>query len=364
MKELSINKDLWLEESLLLQLNEDRFVLGTAPFSFSKTPVRGFYCPGFFLQAPFPWIKPHKLFFLDRKDLLSSLRTSAEKEKQPPSDIKNNCFFHLYESLSSLRQVSFVEFSKIFFQLQQKIKRGDLQKSVPVFFEKLESSPKVSYLLKNLFRSKSFQKREGFLYGFWNRSAGFVGFTPEILFSKNQNRLKVMALAGSSAHPGPNLFLDPKEVKEHEFVVKALRESLKEVFLEKSLSFQEKPFGNLKHLCSVIEGQLQRSVDFESLCRKLHPTPALSGYPVKKALNWLNHDPNQKERSFFATPFGFFDGELNSFCVIAIRGIQWGPSGAFIGSGCGIIEKSVLQKEWLELSLKRTSVKNLFLSQF
>lgn len=349
MKKMEKEKKSWFQEGLLLQLSHNQFVLGLAPFSFHKEPLKGFYFPGFFFQNPLPWIKPHKLFFLTRKELILWLFTQNK--------IPNH--FHF----SSFSSPSFTEFSSVFFQLKQKIKKGELEKAVPVFFEKTKTLPQVSFLLKNFYKNKGFLRRHSFLYGFWNPSSGFLGLTPEILFSCKKQRLQVMALAGSAPHPGPSLSADFKEVKEHGLVVKSLRESLKEVFIEENDSIGEKIFGNLKHLCFLMEGRLQETFDFERLCRRLHPSPALGGYPKDKALDWLQQEPHQKQRKVFASPFGFFDGKDEGFCILAIRCIQWDTSGTFIHSGVGIIEESILQKEWRELLLKRETVKKLFLKQ-
>jgi len=43
--------------------------------------------------------------------------------------------------------------------------------------------------------------------------------------------------------------------------------------------------------------------------------------------------------------------------LVAIRNIQWDKNKSYIGSGCGIVKKSELNKEWAELTLKRNSVK-------
>ena len=348
MKELEKEKNKWFQEGLLLQLSQNQFVLGTAPFSFHKKPLKGFYFPGFFFQNPLPWIKPKRVFFLDRKDLISWL-LSQEAIKNPPDP-------------NPFSLPSFTEFNSVFSQLKQQIKRGELQKGVPVFFEQIKvPARQVSFFLNNFYKNKGFLKRESFLYGFWGQSSGFLGFTPEILFSNTSKRLQIMALAGTASHPGPPLMSDPKEVKEHDFVVKSLRESLKEIFIEEKYLIREKTFGSLKHLCSLMEGRLRGNFDFEGLCRRLHPSPALGGYPKKKALTWLQQEPHQKQRKVFASPFGFFDGKNEGFCILAIRCIQWNTLGAFIGSGAGIIEESILQKEWRELFLKREAVKKLFL---
>ena len=342
----SEDKKSWLKEGILLQLNNERFVVGAAPFSFHKQPCRGFYFPGFFFQNPAHWIKPRKLFFLQRQDLFSLL------EDLPDTT----------ECLVSSSSPSFIEFNRVFSKIKQEIKQKKMQKLVPAFFEKITTPAHASFFLKKIFQNTACHKTEGFLYGFWNHHSGFMGFTPEFLFSKTKMKLQLMALAGSAPNPGPNLMADSKERKEHSFVVKALREALSGLFIEEQDSLSEKTFGRLKHLCTVLEGRLSKDRDFEALCHLLHPTPALGGYPAKKAFHWLKQEPGQQNRKVFASPFGFSDNKDKGFCVSAIRGIQWDSGKVVIGSGCGIVQESLLQKEWHELFLKRETVKKLFLN--
>ena len=247
-----------------------------------------------------------------------------------------------------------------FAQLQQKIRQGVLKKGVPVFFERIHTPFSLITFLKVLLQKTEAFSHEGFLYGAWNAKGGFLGFTPEMLFSFSRNNLSLMALAGTSPYPGPSLFRDSKEVQEHQFVIQGLKDSLKSQIVWKHFCSKEKKFGSLKHLCTKMEGMLKAPKDFVFLCQKLHPTAALSGFPKQAALQWLRHNPQQKMRGYFGAPFGFFDGKEEGFCLLALRGVEWDSQGFRLGSGCGLVEFSILQKEWRELLLKRNQIKQFF----
>ena len=427
---MSVNKQ-GLKEGLLFQSDDDRFILGEAPFVFHKKPIRGFYLPGFFFENPRPWIEARRLVFLKRAELLERFvnslpKASAERkvfarkrsaagagreatypqagqsprDKDPWKDsafregrsagksaaaepCKNDeTFFRKsanalspLSALSSLQEgaavpagagrqkPSFTEFFRIFMEIKREIRTGALQKAVPVFFERLKMNINPINLLQAALRKS--RPSDGFLYGFWDENGGIFGLTPELLFSKSGGQGELAALAATAPHPGPSLFRDPKELKEHALVLQGIEESLPKLFSEESRSLQEKPFFNIKHLRAVLRGRLKG--DFENICQALHPTPALGGFPKKLARERPASLPGQKQRGLFGSPFGFFDGKESGICLVALRCLQWlGGAGrcgsVFIGSGCGITDQSRAQKEYREIFLKRETVKGLFFS--
>ena len=385
-----MNNEQGLKEGLLFQSDEDRFILGEPPFAFHKKPVKGFYLPGFFFENPRPWIEARRLVFLRRAELERFINSLPKASKNNETFGKSAnahspllALSSLHASLNeraanpqaalvALQKPSFTAFFNCFMEIKREIRAGALQKAVPVFFERLKTEPAA--LLKAFFRL-SRCKSGGFLYGFWNKNGGIVGLTPEFLFSKSGERGRIMALAATGPHPGPSLLRDPKELKEHAFVLQGVRRSLTSFWTEESRSLQEKPFFNIKHLRAVLNGRLKGG--FEEICQVLHPTPALGGFPQKPAWKRLTSMPKQKQRGLFGSPFGFFDGKENGLCLAAIRCVQWINSrsaphcmaaqdraplcgSAFIGSGCGITDLSLAQKEYRELLLKRETVKKLF----
>lgn len=343
----------WLTEGLILQ-TEKHILLGEGPMAVSKSPGRGFFHPDFFLNKKESWLFPKKIAAVTRSSLKNQLFSIQNKP--------NQSFKITPKSVSYKKSIppSFLAFYMTFAQLQQKIKKGILKKGVPVFFERINGPFSLITFLKTLLRETEGFCQEGFLYGAWNPVGGFLGFTPEMLFTFSGNNISLMALAGTSPHPGPPLFQDSKELEEHQLVVQGIKDSLKSNIIWKSFSFKEKKFGSLKHLYTGMEGFLKSPKDFVFLCQALHPTAALGGFPREAALEWLKQDPQQKRRGYFGAPFGFFNGRGNGFCLLALRGIEWDSRGFRLGSGCGLVKSSILQKEWRELVLKRNQIKKFF----
>ena len=358
-----IDAQAWLREGLILQ-TDSHILLGEGPMTFSDKPGKGFFHPDFFLEKKKPWLFPKRIFSTTRASMESWLYDAITENEPNPINGKKKSHKTNVES-SSLRpkvteQPSFMEFHTVFAQLQQKIKQGVLKKGVPVFFESWNNKTSLPGLLKTLFHKTEAINHEGFLYGLWNDKGGFLGFTPEMLFSLSGKNISLMALAGTSPWPGPSLLHDPKERQEHQFVVQGLKDALESSVIWNTSQTEEKKFGSLKHLCTKMKGTLRPPVDFTQLCRTLHPTAALGGFPKQAALKWLKENPKQKERGHFGAPFGFFDGKDKGFCLVALRGVEWDSWGLRLGAGCGVVENSVLQKEWRELSLKRNQIKNFF----
>ncbi|MCY4512207.1 MAG: chorismate-binding protein [Bdellovibrionales bacterium] len=351
----------WLKEGLILQTNT-QILLGEGPLLTSNRPGQGFFHPDFFFEKKKPWIFPKKTFSTTRTLIEQWLDDAITKH---PSIAKKPIFhqthredFHQPQKITE--QPSFTEFHTVFAQLQQKINQGILKKGVPVFFENRNEKIPFPYLLQALLKKTATINREGFLYGIWNSKKGLLGFSPEMLFSFSEKELSLMALAGTGPWLGPSLLHDPKEMQEHQWVIQSIKESLKDLAIWNDSPTQEKKFGSLKHLHTKIKGTLKQPADFTFLCKKLHPTAALGGFPKQAALHWLKETPHQKNRGYFGAPFGYFDGKTNGFCLIALRGIEWNPQGLQIGAGCGLVKNSILQKEWRELTLKRNQIKQFF----
>jgi menaquinone-specific isochorismate synthase len=97
------------------------------------------------------------------------------------------------------------------------------------------------------------------------------------------------------------------------------------------------------------------------MIEKLHPTPALGAFPKKDGRTWLlDYENRGVPRMRLGAPFGAISSQ--GFCrtVVAIRNLQWKNSTLWIGAGCGIINQSLVDREWQEILGKIRSVKKLF----
>ena len=420
--------------------------MAQGPFTRSSAP-RPFslYRPDFFLKDKRVWIHPNQSVKLDSKqlyDFLFPLKTADKNQKKGSNSfshidnlspklsnsfkigidssstsshssqafkslfqLKSSNFKSLQQDLkeeggffedffSQSQKPNFISYQQCFIQVKRLIKQKKLEKIVPVFPEVFLKKASPLKFLQRLFQNTFFL--EGYLYGLWDKHSGVLGFTPELLFQLQKDSFTTMALAGTALQNSSSLLKDQKQIKEHEFVVKGLKESLKNHIHWKSEKKSEMVFPPLKHLRTDLKGSLvpshfklsniskrgkqthkgrsrlswsnpaqnngnqQNTNFFESFCRLLHPSSAVGGYPKKSAQDWLKQEPSQKNRKFYSAPFGFYESCEEFFCLVALRNLQWNQKKSFLFSGAGWIAESSLQEEWRELSLKREQVKSFF----
>ena len=348
----ALNKKKWLEEGFVIQNPKGEYILGQGPFGYgAKALSCSLYRPDFFFRNKKAWIYPQFVCKLNKKQLAGFLFSSNKAF----GELDTEDFFLFKNS----RPASFLLYQECFIQAQRAIRQNLFQKAAPVFCETFFYTAPVLTLLKRLFKN-TFNFRQGFLYGCWGKKAGFLGFTPEFLFSINGNHFSTMALAGTAQQNSPSLLRDSKELKEHEFVVKGLEESLAGFVRWNQKKRSEMLFPPLKHLRTDLSGAWLSQFDFEKVCRILHPTPAVGGYPPKPAWLWLERQRSQNKRAYFSAPFAFFENIRQAFCLVALRALEWDQKESRIFAGGGWIKESFLQREWRELYLKRKQVKSFF----
>ncbi|MBK9122765.1 MAG: isochorismate synthase [Chloroflexi bacterium] len=190
----------------------------------------------------------------------------------------------------------------------------------------------------------------------------FLGATPELLLEVIGRILRTAAVAGSVARGATvaedavlaaELFTSPKERHEHALVVDALRDLLEPV--SDQLSFPEEPqilkLGNIQHLFTPFTGHLADEVDILEVVSRLHPTPALGGYPAEAAIEAIR-EIELFERGWYASPIGWLDAGGGGMFAVAIRSAVVSNDRARLYAGCGIVEQSDPLREWDETRIK------------
>lgn len=280
---------------------------------------------------------------------------------------------------------------KIFDQSFELIQsRSAFKKAVPwVFLEgQTATNDKTEWLVQRLrFGLQAAKGNRARLYGRWNSSEGYLGLTPEDLVTFDGDKLQTMAVAGTKSLSGETasavdttsreLLSDEKEQTEHQYVVKDLEDILKnQTNLEKVVvgKLEARRFRKLLHLVTPITAQVRPQSSGErelneakwKLLEVLHPTPALGTAPRDSKLTLLREIENLQtvSRRGFGAPFAVKMGSRLE-AVVAIRQFRWKSLGPDllkleVGSGCGIVKASQLEKEWQELSAKRSSVLQAF----
>ena len=359
------------------------WVLGWGGFERSARPQSegcSLYVPDFFLEDPQPWVRFQFNQTLTHAHLVSALETFLIHFHQ---DLNLNIDLDLnhqapYFSWETPRRDFF---ESGFLEIQQQILHGDLKKAVPVVFlrSKKTLDPKKllvqrAYLLLQLL--KNTQGSPLYLYGWWDSEGnGILGATPELLFTQTHASLiQTMALAGTriqtenspQALPQsalPALLDDPKERLEHQIVVDSIYSSLSSLGQVVIGQTQELRLQTLVHLYTPISLSLESTLqdsDFSSWVKALHPTPALGAYPRDKGWLWLKTQESRFKRYRFGAPFGVYFNSQSSYCLVAIRNLQWISGQLLMGAGCGIVYSSDLEREWREIQGKLQAIHRSF----
>jgi menaquinone-specific isochorismate synthase len=255
-------------------------------------------------------------------------------------------------------------FKKAFDDLFRLFQAGRLQKGVPYLFARSSNAMNEERLKNSLHRALTIlNQRGGYLYGHWHLSSGVLGLTPELLFSHSEehpSKVHTMALAGTCPLSEANeAFLkNEKERHEHQLVVHGIYASLKKLGTVKKGEMQLLKLSKLAHLMTPIEIDLFHSFDFDNLVKCLHPTPALGAFPLEEGREWLQGLQREIPRHFYGAPIGIkYSKSGLSKCYVAIRNVQWDERGMRIGAGCGVVQESLFEKEWQEIQLKISSIR-------
>ncbi len=195
-----------------------------------------------------------------------------------------------------------------------------------------------------------------------NRSAAFLGSTPERLAGFQAAFIKTEGLAGSiargrtatsDAQLEKQLLSSDKDLGEHRLVVDAIRERLHRY--TPNVRIQAEPgvrkYPNVQHLHTPITAEIPSDLSPLSVLEALHPTPAVGGYPMETVLPRIQ-ELEGIDRGWYAGPVGWFNTNGRGEFAVAIRSGLIESHQARLFAGCGIVADSDPESEWKETLLK------------
>ncbi len=196
----------------------------------------------------------------------------------------------------------------------------------------------------------------------------FFGISPERLFLRHKNKIRVEAIAGTShrgntknqeMHICEGLLKSEKVNREHHYVVKNLRQVLNT--LNADIKSENQPeimkLFQLLHLFKEITATLPKDNNDIDTLTALHPTPAVGGYPRQNALPHIDNF-EEFDRGWYASPIGWIGRDETEFAVAIRSGLIRGNI-LKIYNGAGIVEGSTANDEWAEIEMKYSSVISL-----
>src|SRR5438105_1618902 len=171
-----------------------------------------------------------------------------------------------------------------------------------------------------------------------------------------------MALAGSIARGATpaedqalaeKLLRDRKERAEHAVVVGALRDGLAQVSTRVIADAEPRvqKLANVQHLLTPIRAQVSPGVGVLDLVERLHPTPAMGGFPRQPALELIRANEGL-DRGWYAGPIGWVNQSGEGEFVVGIRSALVRGDSATLFAGCGIVAESNAAAEYAESEWK------------
>jgi isochorismate synthase len=198
--------------------------------------------------------------------------------------------------------------------------------------------------------------------------ACFLGATPERLVTRRGRAVHVDAIAGTArrgatpdedARLAAGLLASRKDQTEHAIVVRMIRDNLAPVCDRISVPEEAvvRRLRTVQHLSTPITGTLRGETGILSLAARLHPTPAVGGYPRGAALAFLRRNEGL-DRGWYAGPIGWSGPAGDGDFVVGIRSMLLRPEEAVLFAGCGIMADSDPAAEYAESCLKLDSFRS------
>jgi isochorismate synthase len=241
------------------------------------------------------------------------------------------------------------------------IRSGSLDKVVLAREERLFAESPFSPI-STLTRLRQFDSA-GTIFAMQSGGSWFLGASPERLVRLHDNRVDVTCLAGSigmghdaqeQRHLADLLLGSKKDREEHEIVVRSTMSALAEV-CENVTRLPGTPrvatARTVQHLETPVSARMSEAGSVLDLVERLHPTPAVGGYPTDSALS-IMRELEQIDRGWYAGPFGWTDVDGSGDFAVAIRSALLSGRMASLFAGSGIVADSVPSAEYDETCLK------------
>ncbi|WP_104733920.1 chorismate-binding protein [Hanstruepera ponticola] len=255
-------------------------------------------------------------------------------------------------------------------------------------FDKVVLSRKEDVEIKEGNPFKLFKKLldsypQAFVYCWFHPETGlWLGATPETLLEIENKRLTTMSLAGTKPYKGTvNVNWSAKEIQEQKIVTDYLVEQLDNQIDSLQISdTQTIRAGNLVHLKTMVSGILKsKGNSLKNVINKLHPTPAVCGFPKVAAKHFILENENYN-RAFYTGYLGELNYEKNQSRNRNFRNIENNAyssikkvTNLFVNLRCmkllgnkaqvyvggGITSDSNPEQEWEETVAKTTTIKKV-----
>lgn len=231
-----------------------------------------------------------------------------------------------------------------------------------VFARKLEVGRQRPFSPSHVLMRLREQQPNSFLFAIGKKEHCFLGASPERLVKRTGDTFISTCLAGSIARGrtkaederlGEWLLNDRKNLVEHDVVVHMIKDAIGQVCPHVDVSGDPVLYKmrDIQHLYTSVVGKATHEASLLSVVERLHPTPALGGFPKKAALEKIR-EKEPESRGWYASPVGWIDYKGDGEFAVAIRSGLLQKNRASLFAGSGIVGDSDPDIEYRETEMK------------
>lgn len=223
----------------------------------------------------------------------------------------------------------------------------------------LSDTLNVAHALRRLCEEQA----ESYVFAVERGNDCFLGASPERLVKRDGDKFYSVSLASSIGRGktkeedirlGQKLLQDEKFLIEHKVVVDMIKAAMEECCDEVDVPSEPSLFkaAYIQHLYTPVIGKARKGTTLLSMVKKLHPTPALGGFPQSKAVRKIR-ELEMLDRGWYAAPLGWINESGDGEFIGAIRsGLIRNGREVSLFVGNGIVGDSEPESEFEETKLK------------
>lgn len=189
----------------------------------------------------------------------------------------------------------------------------------------------------------------------------WLGCTPEIILSGQENQWHTVSLAGTMPMNGETMpeYWSVKNKEEQAFVSEYIRKTIKKFGTKLT---ENGPYtaraGQLVHLKTDFHFCLKNTERLGDILNELHPTPAVCGLPKQETYDFILSNEGY-DRGYYAGVIGWIDPQEHTTLYINLRCMHVNGRTAQLYAGGGILASSTLETEWDETLHKMDTMKRI-----
>ena len=238
------------------------------------------------------------------------------------------------------------EYTTQFERYQQSFAKGEIKKTILSRIKFIDANTiDIHSTFLNLLKNYP----EAYIYCYYSISAGlWIGASPEKFILLTGNTLETTALAGTKSEEES---WGSKEQEEQAIVTQFIEDVLSDLQNVEVSAPETIKAGNLYHIKANIKAEFSETTDIAALINKLHPTPAVGGFPKEAALRLIS-STEKHDRAYYSGFAGPVNMNDTTHLFVNLRCAKVFKNGFGLFIGGGLTAASDVEKEWNETEKK------------